>query len=140
VPPPKTRLDPLVKLKERAEERARRNLAKASQDLALIQSKLDQLRQLAAKDSQVSGSAADWELRDVAHARALSDIRKAEEGVAAAARREQTAREAYGAAYRELDAIRRAAEARRSELMLELETRERKELDELGQSAFTRKK
>jgi flagellar export protein FliJ len=128
----KTRLDVVVKLRERDEESARTVLADSER--ALRQAEEEAVRTLEATrlDLRVSGSAADWQLLDAAHGRALYDAAVAANAAHAAAQHHEKSREVYSSAYKRAETIRRVAETRRAELIAEAEGKDRKEMDELG--------
>lgn len=127
-----TRLDPLVRLREREEERARLGLARALESVAAARSVLERAVELARRDALEAGSAADWELRQLAHERALRAVREAEDALAQAQRGAEEARTACEEAHRRTEAVRRVAEARREEALAELDRQERKLMDEIG--------
>lgn len=129
---PATRLDVVVKLRERDEEKARTALAdseRAAKDAAeAAKLALETTR----RDSRSRGNAALWQLHDAAHGRALHDAAEAAKVAGAADLHLVRSRDHYSSAYKRAETIRRVAESRRSEIIAEAEGRERKELDELG--------
>jgi flagellar protein FliJ len=129
---PATRLDVVVKLRERDEDKAK--LVLADSERALKKAEEDAARALAAtrQDLRVSGSAADWQLLDAAHGRALHDAAEAAKAAGAAHQHLEQSREVYSSAYKRAETIRRVAETRRAELVAEAEGKDRKEMDELG--------
>ena len=129
---PATRLDVVVKLRERDEEQARTLLANSERAVKAAAAETLAALERARKDLRVSGSAADWQLLDAAHGRALVDAAAAAQAEAAAHQRLSESRVVYSFAYQRAETIRRIAETRRTELINEAEAKERKELDELG--------
>jgi glucuronate isomerase len=129
---PATRLDVVVKLRERDEERTRTVLADSERAAkqAAEQAAAAQLR--ARQDGRKAGSAADWMLLDAAHGRARQEAATAEQAAGAADAQLAASREQYSSAYQRAETIRRVADARRAEMIAEAEMRERKELDEIA--------
>ncbi len=135
----KTRLDAVVKLRERAEDSTKIALARARKEVAEAQAALERLRERARADDREAGDAADWEIRQRARDRALAEIKKAEEAVRQLKSREAAARQAYEAAHRQLEAVRRVAENKRAEMRREAERKDRKAMDEIAGILFGRK-
>lgn len=133
---PKTRLDRLVQVRERGEDAALENLARAQSSLGRATERLAGLRQEARSDGRGRGAAQLWILEEAAHVRALHDVRNAEREVAAALKKEQQARVGYTAAHRDAEAARRVQEKKRTEIKDEREKREQKSLDELATMRF----
>jgi len=133
---PKTRLDRLVQLRERTEDVALENLAHAQSSLGRAAARLAGFRQDARRDGRSRGAAEMWALEEGAHVRALQAIRTAERELAQAVRSEQQARVGYTTAYRSAEAIRRAQEKKRSEILGDTERREQRALDELATLRF----
>lgn len=129
---PATRLDVVVKLRERDEDKARRALAESERAAKLAAQEAARAVEATRLDLRVSGSAADWQLLDAAHGRALDDAAKAARAAGAADEHLHASRAQYSSAYKRAETIRRVAETRRAELVAEHESRERKELDELA--------
>jgi flagellar export protein FliJ len=136
--PPKTRLDAVVKIREKEEDTARIQLSEDQRrELAAIQA-LAEARERARHDARTSGRAMDWDLADRAHQRALLDARLAEHAVNAAAEKVAASRENYVGAYSKAEAMRRVVETRRTELQKEAEKKEAKQLDEMAALLFSR--
>jgi len=136
---PKTRLDKLVQVRERGEDAALENLARAQSSLGRATERLAGLRQEARTDGRGRGSAQLWVLEEAAHVRALHDVRNAEREVASALKREQQARLGYTAAHRDAEVARRVQEKKRSEIRDEREKREQRSFDELATLRFNAK-
>ena len=133
---PKTRLDRLVQVRERGEDAALENLARAQVSLGRATERLAGLRQEAQTDGRGRGSSELWIVEEAAHVRALHQVRTAEKEVAAAIRTEQTARSGYSQARREAEVARRAQEKKRAEIRGEHERRDAKALDDLATLRF----
>jgi len=135
---PKTRLDPVVKLEEKREEQRLAEMSAAARALKAAEDDLEQRRVHASTDHRRTGSAWDWQLADLSHARALSDVRAAENAVSQAATAQVGSRDRYTEAYMRAEAIRRVAAARADEILQAREQAERREHDELGVLRFGR--
>ncbi len=133
---PKTRLDPLVRIRERSEEGALDNLANAQRSLGRARERLASVRALATRDLRSPGAAALWATEEAAHARVLHAVRGAEREVAQARGSEHAARVAYERAWRDAEASRRLREKARRAIVHEAERREQHALDELATLAF----
>ena len=134
--PPKTRLDRLVNVRERSEESALEDLARAQSTRDLAVRRLAGLRVRARADGRSPGSAELWVLEEFAHLRMLRQIQRAEGDLAAALRKEQSARVGYTAAHRSAEVARRAQDKKRTEITADRERRERKAQDELATQRF----
>jgi len=137
---PKTRLDRLVTIRERSEESALENLARARSSLDHAARRLVGLRQGARADGRTPGVAELWVVEETAHRRALQQAQRAEGELAQALRKEQTARAGYTAAYRTAEATRRIQEKKRAEIVEDRERRERRALDEVATLRFNASK
>jgi flagellar export protein FliJ len=136
--PPKTRLDAVVKIRERDEDTARIQLSEDQRrQLAAIKA-LDEAKERTRHDARTSGRAMDWDLADRAHQRALLDARLAEHAVKAADEKVGSSRANYVGAYAKAEAMRRIVETRRAEIVKEHEKKEAKHLDEMATLLFSR--
>lgn len=135
---PKTRLDRLVQVRERTEDRALTNLAKAREILGRAQQNLTRATAAARADHRAMAHAAHWDVEEVAHVRALQLLRSARGEVTQAAAGEAMAREGYAEARKQAECARRAAERKRAEIVRALAKLDAKHLDELGALAFQR--
>jgi flagellar export protein FliJ len=133
---PKTRLDRLVQVRERGEDSALENLARAQTSLGRASERLAGLRQVARSDDRATGSAELWVVVEAAHARTLTEVRGAERELAQALQRERAARDGYSAAHREAEVARRAQEKKRTEIKGDREKQEQRALDELATLRF----
>jgi flagellar export protein FliJ len=136
--PPKTRLDAVVKLRERDEDKARRDLADAQRHAQAADQALRDAESKARHDARARGTAAHWELADHAHARALVEARQAERAANAATERLGSSRTHYAGVRARAEAARRIVEVRRAEVVSQAESAERKQLDEIATLLFTR--
>jgi len=133
---PKTRLDKLVQVRERGEDSALENLARAQSSLGRAAERLAGLRQAARADGRDRGDAGLWAAEENAHVRTLQALRSAERDMAQAMRSEQAARVGYAAAHRQAEVARRVQEKKRTEIREDRDRRERSVLDELATLRF----
>jgi len=135
---PKTRLDRLVQLRERSEDRALSNLAKAREVLGRAQQVLSRAAAAAQADHRGKGHAAQWDVEEAAHVRALQSLRHARGEVSQAAAGEAMARQGYVEAHTQAESTRRVAERKRAEIVRERAKADTRRLDEIGTVAFNR--
>jgi len=138
--PTKTRLDRVVNVRERSEETALQDLARAQSTRDLAASRLAGLRLQARADDRAPGVAELWVLEEFAHLQTLRRVQHAETDLASAQRKEQLARSGYTVAHRSAEVVRRAQGKKRAELDADRERRERKALDELATLRFNAKR
>lgn len=138
VVPPKTRLDAVVRIREKDEDTARIQLSEDQRKQLAAVAALEEARTRARHDARTSGRAMDWELADRAHQRALLDARIAEHAVNAAEEKVGSSRANYVAAYAKAEAMRRVVETRRADIISEAEKAEAKRLDEMATLLFAR--
>lgn len=136
----KTRLDPVLGLREKEEEAAAIALAAAAAKVQEALEALERAQLDARRNALESGSAADWDLRELAQERALARLEQARADHAAAVEAMEEARRALELAHQRTEAVRRVAEARRAEARAEADRKERKEMDELGTRSWITKK
>lgn len=134
---PKTRLDPVIKLEEKKEERKLLEMAAAGQRVKSAQDALAVAQTQARADHRRSASAMDWQLAEVAHARALHEVSSAERNVHSAAAHAASTREAYKVVHSKAEALRRVAATRVEEILTARAKAEDKVLDEIGAQQFT---
>ena len=84
---PRTRLDPVIKIEEKNEERKLHEMAAANRKVKSAEEALLGARDAARTDHRRSAPATDWLLAEIAHTRALSDVRNAERAVKSATAR-----------------------------------------------------
>jgi flagellar export protein FliJ len=135
----KTRLDALVRIRERAEESAQRDLGRARQLTVAAETALAQARSRALAETRVAGTAAGWQNAESARIRELGDLKRWERTVLEARAKEAEARSALEKAHRQHEVIRRAAQNKREEMAHQADRAERKLLDELATMQFGRK-
>jgi flagellar export protein FliJ len=135
---PQTRLDVVVKLREKDEERARLELAAAQRAAAAAATAAATARANAKQDHRSRGSAAHWDLTEIGHFRALRDAAVAEKTANAASEKLNATRQNWGTAYKRAESMRRVAETRRAEIIAERDNQERKEMDEIGAQLYVR--
>jgi flagellar protein FliJ len=135
---PQTRLDVVVKLREKDEERARVELAEAQRAAAAAERAAAAAKAAAKVDLRGRGSAAQWELTEIGHFAALRAAAIAEKTAVAATEKVATTRNNWGTAYKRAESMRRVADARRAEIIAEQDSKERKELDEIGTQLYLR--
>jgi len=135
---PKTRLDRLVQLRERSEDKALANLAKAREVLGRAQQALSRASVAAKADHRGKGHAAQWDVEEAAHVRALQSLRAARGAATQAAAGEDVARQGYVEARSKAESTRRVAERKRAEILRERAKTDTKRLDEIGTLAFNR--
>lgn len=122
----------MVKLEEQREELQRRELAEASRRRLTAEEVVARARGLARSDERRQAAAADWQLAELAHLRALSELRVAEQALSSAAAESEASRARYTAAYSRAESLRRLAATRAADILQERDKAERKELDELA--------
>jgi flagellar export protein FliJ len=134
----RTRLDPLVRIRKRAEDGALSLLATARQALGSAQDRLAGALREAHLDQRGQDDSAFWMVEEAAHRRALQVASSARLEVTRAAAGEAAARAGYGEARRDAEAVRRVADRKRADYLKGLAKLELRRLDELGTVAFQR--
>jgi flagellar export protein FliJ len=135
----RTRLDVVVKVKERAEEKAGLELARAETAVRTAKDKLELASERAAQDHRGRGDVSQWELSEAAHHRALLDKSKAQKELESTQKAAVVVRAHYVGAHRAAEVVRRVADARREEISRELTRAEDKQLDEAASLLWFRK-
>jgi flagellar export protein FliJ len=133
---PRTRLDKVVQIRERAEDDALAGLARARAVVHGARDRLAHAVQATRHDARAAGPVELWQLDELAHRRALQAVRSAEGEVRQAAQGEASARDGYAAARQGKEIVSRVQERRRAELVLELERRDRRDADEIAMLRF----
>lgn len=128
---PRTRLDSAVRLQEQHEDRALEELALAARRAAEADAALARARERASQDHRGVGRAAEWQLADVAHVRALHDVARAQQEARKATEVVDNSRTQYASAYARAEALRRAADNRRQEILRDRGRAEDRALEEL---------
>jgi flagellar biosynthesis chaperone FliJ len=136
---PKIRLDSVVKFEEQKEASSLRAMADASRKLETAESLLADKQARAKADERRLGSAWDWQLAELSHTRALSDVRSAEQAVHTAGQESNITRDRYAAVHSKAEALRRVAAVRVGEIVQARETAERRELDDLAILRYARR-
>lgn len=132
------KLDVVVKVKAREEERRLELLAAAQRQVVAARKALRDAEAQADAELTTCGRAADFCVYEVARARALEVVKRARTALDVALQGEATARAAWVMARSQVDAVRRVADARRTEVRQLAETRERKSVDDLTLLRFAR--
>jgi flagellar export protein FliJ len=135
----RTRLDVVVQVKERAEEKAGLALAKAETAVRTAQDRLEAARLSARVDHRARGDVSQWEMQELAHRRALADVSKASKEVDSLKKSAETVRAHFVNANRAAEVVRRVADSRRDELTKEAARNEDKQLDEAASLLWFRK-
>jgi flagellar export protein FliJ len=128
----KIRLETVFRLRETEEDRARQALADAQRHVADARSALTDAQAKASADDRRGASAAHWTLIESAHTRALQEARQAERAVQAANDGLSQTRARYIGARTKTEALRRAIESRRAEMLRTEAQAERKAMDEIA--------
>ena len=132
----KTRLETVFRLRETEEDRQRLALADAQRDVAAANDQLSAASARAAADHRKLATAAHWSLIETAHARALQEARQAERAVQKASEGLSQSRARYLGAHTRTEALRKAIEARRAEVLREESRAEQKQMDEIAMLLF----
>lgn len=135
----RTRLDAVVTLREREEDRKAEALAKAEREARAAAERAAQARLHALKDERSRTDSARWAVVELAHHRALLEAHRAESQAAQARSSADGARVQYTAAHQQAEVVRRVAEHRREDARRELNRVEDKHLDEMATLLFSRK-
>jgi hypothetical protein len=135
----RTRLDAVVTVRERSEEKALRKVVEAEVHARTAAEKAEALRAATLVDHRRTADAATWELLEAAHVRAISDARRAQKDAEQAQVQVGKVRLVYTAAHQQAEVVRRVADARREEARKELDRAEDKQLDEVASLLWFRK-
>ena len=130
--PEKTRLDPVVDLRERAATAVERELAAARREALRKEEELALSRLRAAKDHRASGDAAEWQLVEAGHARSLQLVRVKEQQVRAHAVVVEKVRVKAQSAQMALEVVKRAADRKRTEAVQAREKQDARQLDQIA--------
>jgi flagellar export protein FliJ len=133
---PRTRLDRVVELRERAEDDALSRFARARAIAQEARERHARAAEAARADARRAGLVELWQLEELTHRRALQVARAAENEMLKAAQGEAAAREGYAAARQEKEIVQRAQERKRAEILLEMGRRERRDADEMATLRF----
>ncbi len=135
----RTRLDSVVTVKERVEEKAGQALARAESAVSVAQTKVEVARRLASQDFRARSDISQWEVGELAHHRAMSDAKKAQKDLEVLQKSAVVIRAQFVSAHQSAEVVRRVATNRRDELTRELNRVEDKALDEAAAMLFLRK-
>lgn len=135
----RTRLDVVVKVKERAEEKAGQALARAETAVRSAQERLEVAQRRTSQDHRARADVSQWAVQELAQNRALADAHKAKHELEQLQKSAQTVRAHYVNANRAAEVVRRVADARRDELTREAARNEDKQLDEAASMLWFRK-
>jgi flagellar export protein FliJ len=135
----RTRLDKLVRIREREEDEALADLARAQSKLRAAHEKLASAVEAARADRRAPGDAALWDLEEAAHRRALQVVRHVQGEVAQATKGQNSAQGEYLSARQDAETVRRVAERKRGEIVQELDRKERRSVDEIATLRFNLK-
>jgi hypothetical protein len=113
-----TRLDVVVRLRERSEELAQVSLAQATRAFVDAEAWLAQARAKAAADARGPASACEWLIAEEAHHRALCEVRAARADLERARSGREQARAACVEAHQNTEVVRRAQGRKRDEQRL----------------------
>lgn len=135
--PEKTRLDPVVGIRERVAEAMERELAAAQREALRKEEELQVSRTRAAKDHRKSGDAAEWQLVEAGHTRALQIIRVNEQQVRTQATVVEKVRAKTRSAQLALEVVKRAADRKRTEQVQARAKQDAKQLDQIATLMFS---
>jgi len=135
----KTRLDVVVKLREREEDTAAQKMARAEAEVRVAQQRVEAARARAMADHRQKNDAAEWEMQELAQRRAVTDQKAAQKDLVASQRTAVQVRVLYTRAHQQAEVVRRVADSRREELVREEARLETKQLDEIASMLFVRK-
>ncbi len=136
---PAVRLDVVVKLRERDEERARLDLAEAQRQAQQAAAALNEVQRRSVIPARARGTAAEWLMADAAAVRAREDVRKAEVVARAADQKLGVSQKRYAGVLARVEVMRKVADARRDELLAAADRVESKLLDEAAQLMYVRR-
>jgi flagellar export protein FliJ len=135
--PEKTRLDPVVDMRERAAEAVERELAAARREAQKREQELAAAKARAAVDQRQSGDAAEWQLVEAGHARSLQMVRTTEQQLRAQATVVEKTRVKAQSANMALEVVRRAADRKRAEAIQTRAKADAKQLDAIATLLYT---
>ena len=135
----RTRLDSVVQVKERVEEKAGQALARVEIAVTAAKSKMEEAKQAASQDFRTRADISQWEVTELAHHRAITDAKKAQKDLEALQKSAQVVRATYISAHQSAEVVRRVATSRREELTREMNKAEDKALDEAASMLLFRR-
>lgn len=132
------RLDVVVKVKEREEERRLEALGKTMRAAQLAHHELQAAEALTRRERGPARSAADFSNDDLARVRLLEQVEAAKKRLHEATAAADKSRTEWTKAHHSAEAVRRVADTRRAEVVESNERAERKAFDELALLQFAR--
>ncbi len=126
----RTRLDAVVQVKERVEEKAGQALAKVESAVTVAKEKVEVAKRVAAQDFRARSDISQWEVAELANHRAVADAKKAQKDLETLQKSALIVRATYVSAHQSAEVVRRVATTRREEAERELNRIEDKALDE----------
>ncbi|MDP2270575.1 MAG: hypothetical protein Q8N23_35175 [Archangium sp.] len=126
----RTRLDAVVQVKERVEEKAGQALARVESAVTIAKEKVEVAKRVAAQDFRARSDISQWEVAELAHHRAVADAKKAQKDLETLQKSALVVRATYVSAHQSAEVVRRVATTRREEAERELNRIEDKALDE----------
>ena len=133
---PRTRLDRVVEVRERAEDAALTAFAEARAASERARLRLAQAVAATRADARAAGPVELWQADELARRRALQAVRTAEHEVSQAVAGEAAALGGYTEARQARRVVSRVQEKRQGEILAELDQKERRGLDELATLRF----
>lgn len=127
---PPTRLDPLLQVRARAEEQARRALSDTIEARKKAESEVDIAVERVFNDTRTASAVDSWMMADLAHARALMDLAQAQDELKEKQKHENIAQQVHKVAQQQLKAIDRAVQTRREDIEKEQARAEQKSFDD----------
>ncbi len=132
----KTRLDPLVRIRDHDEKTAREKLAHAIRERAASEAQVNEAVAKVDEDDRGQGEVAQWIVSDVANLRARLDHVKAEDKLLKANDSLDDARSEHEAAFQRARVLQRVADGQRQRQKDLLDKRDRQALDEIALMRF----
>jgi flagellar export protein FliJ len=132
----KTRLDPLVRIREHDEKMAREKLAQAIRERAASEAEVQDAGMKVDEENRGQGEVAQWIVSDVANLRARIDHVKAEEKLVQANDSLDDARSEHEAAFQRARVLQRVADGQRKRQKDLIDKRDRQALDEIALMRF----
>ncbi|MCC6335741.1 MAG: flagellar FliJ family protein [Myxococcales bacterium] len=132
------RLDVVVKVKAREEDKRLEAMAQAVRQVEVARAALRDAQAQADRDLSGCGVAADFCVYEAARARALEAVKRARLAVGAAVKAVESTRAAWVTARSQTDAVRRVADTRRAEVQQLADRQERRASDDLTLMRFAR--
>jgi flagellar export protein FliJ len=136
IPEVKTRLDPLVRVREYHEKTARQKLAHALKEREASEEEVLGAAEKMDVDTRGQGEVAEWIVSDVAHFRARIDHVAAQEKLSSANETVEDARSEHEKAFQRARLLRRVADNQRQRQIDEVKKKERQVFDEMALMRF----